>query len=72
IFKAQAGDKPANVLEKMLEGKIKKFYADVCLMDQPFVKNDKISVQDHLNAAVAAIGENVIIRRFVRYQLGEE
>ncbi|MDD5746345.1 MAG: translation elongation factor Ts [Candidatus Omnitrophica bacterium] len=72
IFAAQAGDKPANVLEKMLAGKLNKFYQEVCLMEQPYVKDDKITIKDYLNAVIAKIGENIVIRRFVRFQLGEE
>ena len=72
IFKAQAGDKPANVLEKMMEGKINKFYQEICLLEQPYVKDDKIKIKDYLNSVIAKIGENIVIRRFTRYQLGEE
>ncbi|MBU4305628.1 MAG: translation elongation factor Ts [Candidatus Omnitrophica bacterium] len=72
IFKAQAGDKPAHVLEKMMEGKINKFYQDICLLEQPYVKDDKIKIKDYLNSVIAKIGENIVIRRFTRYQLGEE
>ncbi len=72
IFKSQAGDKPEYVVEKMLTGKLSKFYQDVCLMEQPFIKDDKITIKDYLNTIMAKIGENIVIRRFTRYQLGEE
>ncbi|MEE9436265.1 MAG: translation elongation factor Ts [Candidatus Adiutricales bacterium] len=74
ILKAQALDsgKPENIVEKMVEGRLKKFYSEVCLLEQPYVKNPDITVQDMLNEAIAQLGENVNIRRFVRFQLGEE
>ncbi|MFH1459341.1 MAG: translation elongation factor Ts [Candidatus Omnitrophota bacterium] len=72
IIKSQAGNKPANVVEKMIAGKLNKFYQEVCLLDQPFVKDDKISIKDYLNSVIAKIGENILIRRFARFQLGEE
>jgi elongation factor Ts len=72
IITSQAGDKPANVVEKMVVGKLNKFYQEVCLMEQLFVKNDKIKIKDYLNDIIAKIGENIKIRRFTRYQIGEE
>ena len=73
IYRAQVQDakKPENVVDKIVEGKLKKFYTEVCLLDQPFVKDPNISVAEHLNNMIAKIGENMIIRRFVRFQLGE-
>ncbi|MEE9556569.1 MAG: elongation factor Ts, partial [Candidatus Adiutricales bacterium] len=56
----------------MVEGRLKKFYSEVCLLEQPYVKNPDITVQDLLNEVIAQLGENVNIRRFVRFQLGEE
>lgn len=72
IFKAQAGNKPAHVLEKMLEGKLNKFFQENCLLEQLFIKDDKITIKDYLTSVIARIGENIVIRRFTRYQLGEE
>ena len=63
--------KPANVLDKIVEGKLKKFYQDNCLMNQPYVRNPDISVADLLNELIVKIGENISIKRFVRYQIGE-
>lgn len=73
IYRAQVQDakKPENVIDKIVEGKIKKFYTEVCLIDQPFVKDPNISVGQYLTNMIAKIGENMIIRRFVRFQLGE-
>jgi len=64
--------KPEKAVEKIVEGRLKKFYAEVCLMDQPFIKEPKKTVKDIFTEVAAKIGENIIIRRFVRYQLGEK
>jgi len=73
IFRVQALEegKPANIVEKMIGGKIEKFYKEVCLLEQPFIKDTDKSVQDILTEKVAKIGENISIRRFIRYQVGE-
>jgi elongation factor Ts len=74
IFLAQAQEtgKPANILEKMVEGKIRKFYEETTLLQQKFVKDPERTIQDYLNELVAKIGEKIEVRRFVRYQLGGE
>ena len=73
ILKAQALNegKPESVVEKMVEGRIKKYYKDVCLMDQDFVKDSSKTITQVINEAVLAIGEKISIRRFVRYEMGE-
>jgi elongation factor Ts len=73
IYAAQAKEsgKPDKVIEKIVEGKLKKFFEDSCLLNQPYVRNPDISVGDLLNDLIAKIGENITIRRFVRYQVGE-
>lgn len=63
--------KPANVVEKMVEGRIKKFKKEICLLDQPFVKDPDRTVQDLVNDQVATIGEKISIRRFARFEMGE-
>jgi elongation factor Ts len=68
---AEATGKPPKVIEKMIEGKIEKYFGDVCLLEQPYVKDQDITVNDLLQSVRAKVGENVQIRRFVRYQLGE-
>jgi elongation factor Ts len=68
---AAAAGKPENVLDRIVQGKLDKFYDDVCLLRQPFVKDDKIKVGDLVTNAIAKIGENIVVRRFVRYELGE-
>lgn len=72
IYTQQAIDsgKPANIAEKIVEGKMDKFYADVCLMEQKFVKNPDVSIQDLLNEIIASLGENIAVKRFARFQVG--
>jgi len=72
IYTQQALDsgKPANIAEKIVNGKMDKFFADVCLMEQKFVKNPDVSIQDLLNEIVASLGENISIKRFARFQIG--
>jgi elongation factor Ts len=72
IYKAQAleSGKPENIVEKMITGKIDKFLAESCLMEQKFVKNPDLSVQDLLNELIAKMGENISIKRFARFQIG--
>ena len=64
--------KPAGVVEKILDGKMQKFYADYCLMEQPFIKNPDISITDLVKSKIAELGENLVVRRFTRYALGGE
>ena len=73
IGKAQAREqkKPEAILEKIATGKLEKFYGEVCLLEQPFVRDDKKKVSDVVAEAVAKIGENIQVRRFARYVLGE-
>lgn len=73
ILRAQAKNegKPEAIIEKMVEGRVKKFYEDVCLMNQHFVKNPDLTIKDLLTEATLKIGEKISIRRFVRYELGE-
>lgn len=73
IYATQAKEsgKPEKVIDKIVEGKMKKFFSEACLLEQAFVKNPDMTVQDLLNELIAKTGENIIIRRFCRYQLGE-
>jgi len=73
ILKEQVkGKKPPKVMDKIIEGKLEKFYSEVCLMDQPFIKDDKITIKEYLGTLIGKIGENIVVRRFVRFQVGEE
>lgn len=73
IYIAQAREtgKPDNVIEKIIEGKMAKFIKESCLMNQPYVKNPDITIADLLNELIAKIGENISVKRFVRFQIGE-
>jgi elongation factor Ts len=73
IYRAQALEmgKPENILDKIVEGKLKKFYQENCLLNQPFVRDPDISIADLMNELIAKIGENITIKRFVRFQIGE-
>lgn len=68
---ALAEGKPEEIADKIVAGRIKKFYGEFCLLDQPFVKDDKLTIQDLITNAISVTGENIRIRRFVRYELGE-
>ena len=74
IYRAQGleSGKPEKVIEKIIEGRVKKFFSEICLMEQPYVKNPDVSITDLLNELVAKLGESINVRRFVRFQLGEE
>lgn len=69
---AKAAGKPEKVLQKIVDGRLEKFFGQICLLEQPFIKDPNISVRDLLKETIAKIGENIVIRRFARYQLGEE
>jgi elongation factor Ts len=73
IYRNQAREsgKPEKILDKIAEGKLEKFFQEVCLMEQPFIKNTDITIKELLEELVTKLGENILIRRFVRFQLGE-
>jgi elongation factor Ts len=71
IAAAQIKDKPPAVIEKIVAGKIDKFFSTICLLEQPFVKDQNVTIRDLLNAKISELGENMILKRFTRYQLGE-
>jgi elongation factor Ts len=74
IYASQVGNKPPEVIEKIVQGKIEKFYADTCLVDQVFVKDpdQKKKINDLIVEKIAKLGENIVIKRFARFQLGEK
>jgi len=72
ILKEQVKGKPEKVMDKIVTGKIEKFYSEVCLMDQLFIKDDKITIKEYLATLIGKIGENILVRRFVRFQVGED
>lgn len=73
IYLAQVADKPAQVVEKIVEGKLEKFFTDTCLLEQIFIKDaeQKLKVKDLVTEKIAKFGENIIVKRFVRFQVGE-
>lgn len=73
IYRSQVTNKPPQVVDKIVEGKLEKFYSDMCLMEQIFIKDpeQKLKIKDLVTQKIAKLGENIVIRRFVRYQLGE-
>lgn len=73
IYRAQVINKPANIVDKILEGKLEKFFSENCLIEQIFIKDteQKQKIKDLINEKVAKLGENIVLRRFVRFQLGE-
>lgn len=72
IYRQQALDsgKPENIVDKIVDGKMDKFYAENCLMEQKFVKDPDLSIQDLLNGLIAKLGENITVKRFARFQVG--
>jgi elongation factor Ts len=73
IYRAQAIElgKPENVIDKIVEGKLNKFYKDNCLLNQAYVRNPDVNISDLLNDLIAKMGENITIKRFVRFQIGD-
>jgi len=70
INQAKDSGKPDNIIEKIVSGKIEKYLSEICLMDQKFVKNPDLSIQDLLNELIAKMGENISVKRFARFQIG--
>ena len=73
IFRAQAAQtgKPAPVIEKIVEGKMSKFYEEVCLLEQPFIKEQSVTIKDLIGTKVGKLGENITVRRFARFKVGD-
>lgn len=72
IYKSQIkGNKPPQVIEKIVEGKLEKFFEEMCLLDQPFIKEPEKKIKDLITEKVAKFGENIMVRRFVRFQVGQ-
>ena len=72
IYREQVKGKPANVADKIVEGKLDKFYGSVCLLDQAFIKDPDKTIKDLVASKIAELGENIVIRRFARFAVGEE
>ncbi len=71
LYNSQVKDKPAAVVEKITKGKLKKFFSEVCLLSQPFIKDPNITVGEYISSYIGKIKENIRLKRFIRYQLGE-
>jgi len=73
IYRAQAAasGKPANIIEKMLDGKMSKFYEEVCLLEQPFIKEQSLTIGQLISQKIAKLGENISVKRFARFKIGE-
>ena len=71
VYAAQANGKPENVVNRIVEGKLDKFYSTVCLLEQGFIKNPDQTIKELVSAKIAELGENIVIRRFTRYLMGE-
>jgi elongation factor Ts len=71
IYEAQVKGKPANVVTKIVDGKLDKFFSTVCLLEQGFIKNPDLTIKELVSAKIAELGENIVIRRFTRYLVGE-
>ena len=71
IDHAKESGKPDNIIEKMVEGKVEKFYAESCLIEQQYIKDSERKVSDLLTESVSTLGENIVINRFIRYAIGE-
>jgi elongation factor Ts len=72
IYAAQVTGKPAKIVDKIVDGKLDKFFGTVCLFEQPFIKNPDLTIRDLVNSKISELGENIIIRRFTRYMVGED
>jgi elongation factor Ts len=72
IAAEQVKGKPANVVEKIVEGKINKFFSEQCLLEQTFIKDDKLVIKDLVKTKISELGENIVVRRFTRYAVGGE
>ena len=70
LFRSEG--KPANMIDKIVEGKINKFYSEICLLDQLYIKDDKLKILDLITQAATKTGENIQLRRFVRFRLGQD
>jgi elongation factor Ts len=72
IYEAQAreGGKPEKIIERIVQGKLEKFFQEICLLEQPFVKDPDVNITQLVSSKIAKLGENIVIRRFQRYQLG--
>ncbi|NJD68265.1 MAG: translation elongation factor Ts [Candidatus Methylomirabilota bacterium] len=72
LAQVKGSGKPEKVIEQIVQGRLAKFFGEVCLLEQPFIKTPEVKVEDRIKEVIAKVGENVVVRRFCRYQLGEK
>ncbi|MDD5558590.1 translation elongation factor Ts [Candidatus Methylomirabilis sp.] len=72
MTQVQSSGKPAKIIDQIVQGRLEKFFSEICLQEQPFIKTPEVKVEDRIKEVIAKVGENVVIRRFSRYQLGEK
>lgn len=72
IFKSQMKDKPDNVVDKIVDGKLEKYFSEVCLLEQPFIKDPNVKIKDMVTQIIATLGENIVVKRFARFEVGEQ
>ena len=72
FYRSQFKDKPPKVVDKIVEGKLQKFFSEYCLLNQPFIRDPDTTAGEHINSFIGKLGENIRVRRFVRYQVGEK
>jgi elongation factor Ts len=72
LAQVKSSGKPEKVIEQIVQGRLSKFFSEVCLQEQPFIKTPEVKVEDRIKEVIAKVGENVVVRRFSRYQLGEK
>lgn len=72
LAQVKSSGKPEKVIEQIVQGRLAKFFSEVCLQEQPFIKAPEVKVEDRIKEVIAKVGENVVVRRFCRYQLGEK
>lgn len=70
IYRDQLAGKPPQIIDQIIEGKLQKYYTDICLMNQPFIKNDKLTIDEVLKELIAKMGESIKIKRFARFEIG--
>lgn len=71
LAQVKSSGKPGRVIEQIVQGRLEKFFSEICLLEQPFIKAPEVKVEDRIKEVIAKVGENVVVRRFCRYQLGE-
>jgi len=72
IYRSQVKGKPANVIEKIVEGKLDKYFSEVCLLEQPFIKDPNVRINEIVTQLISKLGENIVVKRFMRFEVGEE